>query len=277
MYDYTYYGDYGYDSAFGVGGLAIFGTGTLLIGAGISIIMLVALWKIFKKAGKKGWESIIPIYNLIVLLEISGLPTWYLVLYLIPLVNIYAVFKTYIELSKKFGKDTGFGVLMVFFPVICMPILAFSNCTYKSKDEVNTSNNNFGNNSMNNGYSNMNMNNSVNNSMNMNNNVSSNVNMNSNSYTNTNDMNTMNTNVNTNSNSYNNMNTNVNTNNVNNTNNTMNNSYTNTSNSYSNDVNTMNNTINNENSNMNVNTSMNNFVNNDNQVNNMNNNTNNNI
>lgn len=257
MYDYTYYGDYGYDSAFGVGGLAIFGTGTLLIGAGISIIMLVALWKIFKKAGKKGWESIIPIYNLIVLLEISGLPTWYLVLYLIPLVNIYAVFKTYIELSKKFGKDTGFGVLMVFFPVICMPILAFSNCTYKSKDEVNTSNNNFGNNSMNNGYSNMNMN--------------------SNSYTNTNDMNTMNTNVNTNSNSYNNMNTNVNTNNVNNTNNTMNNSYTNTSNSYSNDVNTMNNTINNDNSNMNVNTSMNNFVNNDNQVNNMNNNTNNNI
>lgn len=267
MYDYTYYGDYGYDSAFGVGGLAIFGTGTLLIGAGISIIMLVALWKIFKKAGKKGWESIIPIYNLIVLLEISGLPTWYLVLYLIPLVNIYAVFKTYIELSKKFGKDTGFGVLMVFFPVICMPILAFSNCTYKSKDEVNTSNNNFGNNSMNNGYSNMNMNN----------NVSSNVNMNSNSYTNTNGMNTMNTNVNTNSNSYNNMNTNVNTNNVNNTNNTMNNSYTNTSNSYSNDVNTMNNTINNDNSNMNVNTSMNNFVNNDNQVNNMNNNTNNNI
>lgn len=262
MYDYTYYGDYGYDSAFSVGEFAIFGTGTLLIGAGISIIIFVALWKIFKKAGKKGWESIIPIYNLIVLLEISGLPTWYLVLYLIPLVNIYAMFKTYIELSKKFGKDTGFGVLMVFFPVICMPILAFSNCTYKSKDEVNTSNNNFGNNSMNNGYSNMN--NSVNTSMNMNNNVSAN-------------MNTMNTNVNTNSNSYNNMNTNVNTNNVNNTNNTMNNSYTNTSNSYSNDVNTMNNTINNGNSNMNVNTSMNNFVNNDNQVNNMNNNTNNNI
>lgn len=275
MYDYTYYGDYGYDSAFSVGEFAIFGTGTLLVGAGISIIIFVALWKIFKKAGKKGWEAIIPIYNIIVLLEISGLPTWYLVLYLIPLVNIYAVFKTYIELSKKFGKDTGFGVLMVFFPVICMPILAFSNCTYKSKDEVNTSNNNFGNNSMNNGYSNMN--NSVNTSMNMNNNVSSNVNMNSNSYTNTNGMNTMNTNVNTNSNSYNNMNTNVNTNNVNNTNNTMNNSYTNTSNSYSNDVNTMNNTINNDNSNMNVNTSMNNFVNNDNQVNNMNNNTNNNI
>ncbi len=232
MYDYTYYGDYGYDSAFGVGGLAIFGTGTLLIGAGISIIMLVALWKIFKKAGKKGWESIIPIYNLIVLLEISGLPTWYLVLYLIPLVNIYAVFKTYIELSKKFGKDTGFGVLMVFFPVICMPILAFSNCTYKSKDEVNTSNNNFGNNSMNNGYSNMNMNNSVNNSMNMNNNVSSNVNMNSNSYTNTsnsysNDVNTMNNTIN-NDNS--NMNVNTSMNNFVNNDNQVNNMNNNTNN-----------------------------------------------
>lgn len=137
MYDYTYYGDYGYDSAFSVGEFTIFGTGTLLVGAGISILIFVALWKIFKKAGKKGWEAIIPIYNIIVLLEISGLPTWYLVLYLIPLANIYAIFKNYIELSKKFGKDSGFGVLMVFFPVICMPILAFSNCTYKSKDVVN--------------------------------------------------------------------------------------------------------------------------------------------
>lgn len=252
MYDYTYYGDYGYDSAFSVGEFAIFGTGTLLVGAGISIVIFVALWKIFKKAGKKGWEAIIPIYNIIVLLEISGLPTWYLVLYLIPLANIYAMFKTYIELSKKFGKDALFGVLMVFFPAICMPILAFSNCTYRSKDEVNTSNNiNSGNNSMNNSYSNMNVN------------TNANMNMNNNS---------INTDMN---NNYSNSNMNVSDNNsFNNVNNTINNNYTNTSNvnEYSNSVNTLDNSMNN-----NVNTNMNNFVNNDNQVNNMNNNSNNNI
>ena len=157
MYDYTYYGDY--DSA-SLGGFAALGGGFFLVGTILSILIIVSMWKIFKKAGKQGWESIVPIYNVIVMLEISGLPMWYVVLYIIPFANIYAMFKTYIELAKKFGKGTGFGVLTVFVPIVGFPVLAFSNCSYEGV--TNSSNGNVSNNNVNNNIPNNNVVNNVN-------------------------------------------------------------------------------------------------------------------
>ena len=46
------------------------------------------MWKVFVKAGKPGWTSIIPIYNAYVLLQIVGKPWWWLILMLIPIVNV---------------------------------------------------------------------------------------------------------------------------------------------------------------------------------------------
>ena len=187
MYDYTYYGDYDSTS---LGGLAALGGGFLLVGAVLSILLIVSMWKIFKKAGKKGWESIVPIYNIIVMLEISGLPMWYVVLYIIPFANIYAIFKTYIELAKKFGKGAGFGVLTVFVPIVGFPVLAFSKCSYEgatNSSNGNVSNNNFNNNIPNNSV--MNNVNSVDNT-----NVQSANNM-TNDVNQMNNVNTMNTNT----------------------------------------------------------------------------------
>lgn len=107
-------------------------TSYIVISLAVGILVVVSLWMIFKKAGRPGWASIVPIYNIIVLIQIVGLPLWYLVLLIIPFANIYAIFKIYIELAHKFGKSTGFGVLTVFFSEICLPILAFDkNATYK--------------------------------------------------------------------------------------------------------------------------------------------------
>jgi len=47
----------------------------------IVLIEIIGLWKIFIKAGKPGWASIIPIYNIIVLLEIIGKPLWWFYYY----------------------------------------------------------------------------------------------------------------------------------------------------------------------------------------------------
>ena len=102
-----------------------------------SVLMIISMWKIFKKAGKNGWEAIVPVYNIIVLLEISEIPVWQIVFYIIPFANIYIMFKQYIELSKKFGKSTGFGVLTAFFPIICLPILAFGDSKYEKNQESN--------------------------------------------------------------------------------------------------------------------------------------------
>lgn len=110
--------------------LPIIGIVSLVLG----LLMLISTWRIFKKAGKYGWASIVPIYNIIVLIEVAGLPLWYFILFFIPFVNIYALFKIYIELAHKFGKGTGFGVLSIFFPIICLPILAFGKCKYEGND-----------------------------------------------------------------------------------------------------------------------------------------------
>ena len=129
MYDYNYYYDTGASAATGamVGFLVVY----YIVMLAISIFSLVCLWKVYKKAGKNGWEAIIPIYNIIVLLEIVELPVWYIVLFFIPFANIYALFKIYIELAHKFNKSTGFGIGLVFFSPIFLAILAFGkDCVY---------------------------------------------------------------------------------------------------------------------------------------------------
>lgn len=126
MYDYYNYNTTGYASNYTVP------TSSIVIGLAVGILVIVSLWMIFKKAGKPGWASIVPIYDIIVLIQVAGLPLWYLVLLIIPFANIYAIFKIYIELAHRFGKSTGFGVLTVFFSEICLPILAFDkNATYQ--------------------------------------------------------------------------------------------------------------------------------------------------
>lgn len=132
MYDYNGY-DYGYeysneavDSLGTIAtGFAAFGVVVWLISMAISIFTIVCNWKMFKKAGKGGWEAIIPIYNIIVMMQIAELPLWHLVLLLIPFANIYVMFKLYIELAHKFNKSTVFGVGLVFLYPIFIAILAF--------------------------------------------------------------------------------------------------------------------------------------------------------
>ena len=97
----------------------------------IIVLMIIALWKIFVKAGKPGWAAIIPIYNFIVLLEIVGKPTWWIILYLIPIVNIIFLIWTINLLSLSFGKDVGFTIGMLLLSFIFIPVLGFGNAEYK--------------------------------------------------------------------------------------------------------------------------------------------------
>jgi len=108
------------------GGLGLF------IGLVIAIIYIAAMWKIFVKAGEPGWAAIIPIYNIIVLLKIVGRPLWWIILYIIPLVNFIAHIIVSIDLARKFGKGTGFGLGLAFLGIIFYPILAFGDSTYNA-------------------------------------------------------------------------------------------------------------------------------------------------
>ena len=78
--------------------------------------VLYGNWKLYEKAGKPGWASIIPIYNIIVLYEIIGREPIKILLLLIPIVNIYFFITAYISLAKSFGKrGLGDYLLTIFF------------------------------------------------------------------------------------------------------------------------------------------------------------------
>ena len=82
----------------------------MIVYLAVIIVAIVGLWKVFEKAGKPGWGAIIPIYNIILLLEIVGKPIWWIVLFLIPCVNIVASLLVFLDLAKCFGKGAGFGI-----------------------------------------------------------------------------------------------------------------------------------------------------------------------
>ena len=93
--------------------------------------VIAGVWKVFEKAGQPGWASIIPIYNVIVLLQIVGRPIWWILLCLIPIVNIVVIFIVYIDLAKSFGKDVGFGIGLALLGAIFYPILGFGDAEYQ--------------------------------------------------------------------------------------------------------------------------------------------------
>ena len=102
----------------------------LIFGLAIWILMIVGFWKIFEKAGKPGWAAIIPIYNIIVLLEIIGKPVWWIILLFIPCVNIVFAVWMYNLLSKSFGQSEGFTIGLLLLPFVFFPLLGFGNYPY---------------------------------------------------------------------------------------------------------------------------------------------------
>jgi len=104
----------------------------MLIITYLTIIVLIAsVWMNYVKAEKPGWASIIPIYNIIVLLEIVGKPWWWLFLFCIPLVNIIFLIWMVNLLSKSFGKSEGFTVGLVLLSFIFCPVLGLGDAQYK--------------------------------------------------------------------------------------------------------------------------------------------------
>ena len=130
MYNYSYTTTK-LDSSEALGDVfAAVGVGTWIFSIVVMVVAIIAMWKVFTKAGEEGWKSIIPIYNTIVLFKIAGLNPLMVLLYLVPVANIVVTILLYINLAKAFGKGGGFAAGLIFLNTIFMLILGFGDSQY---------------------------------------------------------------------------------------------------------------------------------------------------
>lgn len=122
MYEY----EYSDPGAFGA-----LGVGYIIFMILIAVFIIACYWKLFVKAGQPGWAAIVPIYNIIVLLQIVGKPVWWIILMFIPCVNIVIALLIYLDLARVFGKSTGFGIGLFLLGIVFLPILAFGDAEYQ--------------------------------------------------------------------------------------------------------------------------------------------------
>ena len=104
---------------------------SIIFGLLVALLLIVAMWKVFTKAGQPGWASIIPIYNLYIWCKIVGRPWWWILLMLIPFVNFIVCIILCIDLAKSFGKGVGFGIGLALLGIIFFPILGFGSAQYQ--------------------------------------------------------------------------------------------------------------------------------------------------
>ena len=106
-----------------------------MFGLFVAVLLIIALWRIFEKAGQPGWAAIIPIYNAYVLLQVVGRPGWWLLLYLVPFVNIVIWIIVQLDLARAFGKGMGFALGLILLPGLFQLILGFGGASYQASPQ----------------------------------------------------------------------------------------------------------------------------------------------
>lgn len=133
-----------------------------LIGLALYVLLIVAQWKIFTKAGEPGWKSLIPIYNVYTQVKFtwSGKAFWQMLAFSVlsgvcesvassfgeeqaflalifglaalvfSVIFLVMSIRATHKLSKSFGHGAGFTVGLLFLPNIFMLILGFGSDQY---------------------------------------------------------------------------------------------------------------------------------------------------
>jgi hypothetical protein len=105
---------------------------SIVVGLILAVVFVIALWRVFQKANQPGWAAIIPFYNIYVMVKIAGRPGWWVILYLIPLVNVITHLVVAIDTAKAFGKSGTFGFFGLWlFSFIGYLILGFGDAKYQ--------------------------------------------------------------------------------------------------------------------------------------------------
>ena len=150
---------YSYGSSY-TNALAGLSVGWLIAIAAVAVICLIAVWKMFKKAGEPGWKCLIPIYNLYMYWKIAWKGSKFWVWFfssaiaaaiagiliavlkenaMVPLIilgvvwgiyTIYLQIKMSVNMAHRFNKNGAFGFFLLFLLGIGNLILGFGRADY---------------------------------------------------------------------------------------------------------------------------------------------------
>ena len=96
----------------------------------LAVFAIIAYWKMYKKAGKAGWASIVPFYHDYVLCEIAGMNGWMFLLSFVPVANFVLAVIVCKNIAKAFNKGIGYTLGLLFLnPFFVLP-LGFGKETY---------------------------------------------------------------------------------------------------------------------------------------------------
>ena len=131
-YNYTYSSPYSTAStAAGVGFITgLFIVFLVLIVLACVIHVVIAEWKIFKKAGQEGWKSLIPIYNIYTMLKILNMEPLLCLLFFVPGATFLLKIVMNVKLAQSFKKGVGFAVGLILLQPIFELILGFGSAKY---------------------------------------------------------------------------------------------------------------------------------------------------
>lgn len=103
----------------------------LVVYLAIIIIVVAGMWKTFEKAGQPGWAAIVPIYNTYILCKIVGRPGWWVILLLIPYLNLIFWIIVCLDMAKSFARGIGFAVGLILLSPVFFCILGFGSSEYQ--------------------------------------------------------------------------------------------------------------------------------------------------
>jgi uncharacterized membrane protein YhaH (DUF805 family) len=109
---------------------------TIMIWFWIIVLLLlvptiIGMWKVFAKAGEPGWAALIPVYQWMVAAKVGGKSEVYGLLTLVPFIGIIFAIIICIDVANKFGQGAGYGIGLVFLPIIFWPLLGFGGAEYE--------------------------------------------------------------------------------------------------------------------------------------------------
>lgn len=128
----------------------------ILLSVAVSIFMLVVQWRLFKKAGDKGWKILIPIYNIYTYYKLFWAPRWFWITFLLGVATVMTgamltpetavlmgIVSTVaaigsgiigivscVKMARSFGQGGAFAVGLIFVGPVFQAILAFGRYEY---------------------------------------------------------------------------------------------------------------------------------------------------